>query len=509
VSQQRPRVAIIGAGFSGLCLGIELRRAGFDAFAIFEKSDGVGGTWRDNSYPGAACDSPAFAYCFSFAQKTDWSRKWAPQPEILAYLEGCAREFGLLPHLRLRTEIAGARFDAERGVWQLRTTAGEEVSAEVLVSGVGQLSRPHVPRIPGLERFRGTSFHSARWDHDCAIAGRSVAVIGNAASAIQLIPRLAEQAGQLCVFQRSANWMIPKLDREYSEREKRRFARHPWLARLYRWWIWASFEARFPVFRGGGRWIGRRLERLAERQMRAEVADPGLQAALVPDYPIGGKRILISDDYYPALGRPNVRLVTAEIDRFEEDAVVTRDGVRHPVEVAVFATGFETTAFLAPMQIEGHRGRSLASAWQGGARAYLGISVPGFPNFFLMYGPNTNLGHNSIPFMIECQARYIRSCIHTLATCGIRWMDLRPEVLEAWDARTQAELARTVWAATDHSWYKTAEGRITNNWPGTTTRYWWQTRRVDLRAYHLEPARAAAGAATSRAPVTAPEIGAG
>jgi cation diffusion facilitator CzcD-associated flavoprotein CzcO len=486
-------------------MGFELLRAGFESFTILEKCDGVGGTWRDNRYPGAACDSPSFAYCFSFEQKTDWSRKWAPQAEILAYLEECARKWGLLPHIRFGAEVAAARFDADAGVWRIRTTAGEEVEAEVLVSGVGQLNRPHLPAIPGLDRFRGTWFHSARWNHACELAGRDVAVIGNAASAIQLVPPVAERAKRLTIFQRSPNWMIPKLDRAYSEAEKRRFARHPWLARLYRWWIWASFESRFPVFRGH-RWLGRRLERLAERHMRASVSDPALQDALVPDYPIGGKRILISDDYYEALGRENVRVVTAPIDRFEADAVVTRDGERHPAEVAVFATGFETTAFLAPMEILGLGGRSLASVWKDGARAYLGISVPGFPSFFLMYGPNTNLGHNSIPFMIECQARYILGCVRAIAARGLRWMDLRPEVLEAWDARTQAELARTVWAATDHSWYKTAAGRITNNWSSTTTRYWWKTRRIDLGAYHLEPARAAARAAAVPAPAAASGI---
>jgi cation diffusion facilitator CzcD-associated flavoprotein CzcO len=496
------RVAIVGAGFSGLCLGIALRRAGIESFEILEKADGVGGTWRANTYPGAACDSPAFAYCFSFEQKTDWSRKWAPQPEILAYLEHCARKYGLVPHLRLRTEVAGARFDAARAVWRVRTTAGEVVEAEVLVSGVGQLSRPRVPDLPGLERFRGGSFHSARWDPACSLAGRRVAVIGNAASAIQLVPPVAREAEQLTVFQRSANWMIPKRDRAYAEAERRRFARHAWLAWLYRAWLWGSFEARFPVFRGA-RWLGRRVERIALRHLRAAVRDPALRGALVPDYPIGGKRILISDDYYEALVRPNVRLVTSAIDRVEEDAIVTCDGERHPADVLVLATGFETTEFLAPMEIEGLRGLSLREAWRGGARAYLGISVPGFPNFFLMYGPNTNLGHNSIPFMLECQAGYVVRCIRELSRRGLRWLDLRPEVLEAWDARIQAELARTVWAETDHSWYKDARGRITNNWSGTTARYWWSTRRPDLGAYHLEAAEPATRTAVAREPVRA------
>ncbi len=395
-----------------------------------------------------------------------------------------------MPHIRFGTEIAGARFDAEEAVWRLTTTAGEEFVAEVLVSGTGQLNRPHVPPLRGLEGFRGETFHSARWDHACALDGRNVAVIGNAASAIQFVPHVAQRAARLEIFQRSANWMIPKLDREYRDAEKRRFGRHPWLARLYRWWLWASFEARFPIFRGN-RWLGRRLEHVALRHMREVVRDPALQDALVPDYPIGGKRVLISDDYYQALGRENVRVVASPIDRLEADAIVTQDGARHPADVVILATGFETTRFLAPMEIEGLRGRRLVDAWKGGARAYLGMVVPGFPNFFLMYGPNTNLGHNSIPFMIECQARYILGCIRAIERRRLAYLDLRPEVLEAWDARTQAELARTVWAAPDHSWYKTADGRITNNWSGSTARYWWITRRLDLRAYRLVASGAA------------------
>jgi cation diffusion facilitator CzcD-associated flavoprotein CzcO len=483
------RIAIIGSGFSGLCLAIQLKKAGIQSFTLFEKADRLGGTWRDNTYPGAACDSPSFAYCFSFEQKTDWSRKWAPQAEILEYMEHCAARYDLLPHLRFGTEIAGGRFDAGRGVWQLRTTAGESIEAEVLVSGVGQLNRPSLPGIPGLGIFAGPCFHSARWDHDVALDGRRVAVVGNAASAVQFVPQIAERARRLFVFQRSANWMLPKRDRAYSEREKRRFARHPWLAKLYRWWIWASFEMRFPVFRGS-RWLSRRIRHLAEQHLRAQVQDPELAESLVPDHPVGGKRILISDDYYQTLQRSDVEVVTAGIDHLTRDAVVTKDGRTIPVDVVILATGFETTSFLAPMVIEGRDGRLLATEWKDGARAYLGIAVSGFPNLFIMYGPNTNLGHNSIVFMIECQARYIRDRIRQLDAEDLAWIDVRRDVMEAYDERLQSELSRTVWAATSHSWYKTADGRITNNWSGTTVRYWWRTRHADLGVY--ERARRAA-----------------
>jgi cation diffusion facilitator CzcD-associated flavoprotein CzcO len=479
------RVGIIGSGFSGLCLGIQLVKAGIDSFTILEKADRLGGTWRDNTYPGAACDSPSFAYCFSFEQKTDWSRKWAPQPEILGYMQHCAEKYGLLPHIRFGTEVKRARFDAEGAVWRVETGAGEELEFDVLVSAVGQLNRPAVPDIPGLERFRGVSFHSARWNHDADLEERRVAVIGNAASAIQFIPRIAPLVGKLSIFQRSANWMLPKLDREYSEAEKRRFARHPWLARLYRWWIWASFEMRFPLFLRRP-FLSRRVERLAEESMREVVSDPELRRALVPDYPVGGKRILISDDYYQTLERENVEVVRAGVDHLTEDAVVDGEGVAHPADVVILATGFETTSFLAPMEVRGLDGRSLAEEWEEGAHAYLGLTVAGFPNFFMMYGPNTNLGHNSIIFMIECQTAYIMGCLHTLIDRDLASMDLRRDAMEAYNERLQRELARTVWAATDHSWYKNARGLITNNWSGSTIRYWWRTRRPDLGAYRLE-----------------------
>ena len=500
------RIVIIGSGFAGLCLGIQLRRAGIGSFTILEKADRLGGTWRDNTYPGAACDTPAFSYCFSFEQKTDWSRKWAPQPEILGYLEHCARKYGLLPHIRFGTEVASARFDEGAALWRVRTTAGDELEADVLVSAVGQLNRPSVPELPGLEAFRGPKFHSARWNHAVDLSGKAVAVVGNAASAIQFIPQIAPRVGRLLVFQRSANWMIPRFDRAYTESEKARFARHPGLARLYRWWIWATHESRWPIFRGQ-ELLRRRFQGLAEGHMRGIVSDPKLQDALVPDYPIGGKRILISDDYYQALGRPNVEVVTSGIERLTEDAIVTRDGTRRAVDVVILGTGFESTSFLAPLRIEGQGGRSLHDEWKDGARAYLGISVAGFPNLFLMYGPNTNLGHNSIIFMIECQTRYVLECIRALRERDLAWLDVRRDVMDAWDARLQQELARTVWAATGKSWYKTEAGRITNNWSSSTIRYWWKTRRPDLGAY-LQVARPAGrGAEASPQPpdAAAPE----
>src|SRR5947207_292042 len=320
-----PRLAIVGSGFSGLCLGIRLKQLGIDCFTIFEKADRLGGTWRDNTYPGAACDVPAFSYCFSFEQKTDWSRKWAPQEEIRDYMDHWARKYDALRHTRFGSEVAGARWDDDAAAWRIRTASGAETTADVLVSAVGQLNRPAIPPIPGLERFRGERFHSARWNHAYDLAGKRVAVIGNAASAIQFIPQIAPRVAHLTIFQRSANWMLPRGDRAYRAWEKWLCGHVPGVARLYRWWIWANLEMRFPLFRGS-RMLAKVVGRLAERNIQDTIADPRLREVLLPDYPIGGKRILISDDYYQALGRANVEVVTDGIDHVREDAVVGRDG---------------------------------------------------------------------------------------------------------------------------------------------------------------------------------------
>ncbi|MGO9449816.1 MAG: flavin-containing monooxygenase [Candidatus Binataceae bacterium] len=484
------RIAIIGSGFAGLCLAIQLKRRGLDSFTIFEKADRIGGTWRENTYPGACCDVPAFSYCFSFEQKTDWSRKWAPQSEILEYMESCARKYDLARHIRFTTEIAGARWDADESVWRIKTAGGEEFVADVLVSGTGQLNRPSIPKIDGLENFKGVSFHSAKWRHDIDLSGLNVAVVGNAASAIQFVPVIAPKVGKLNIFQRSANWMVQRGDRAYTEAEKQRFARYPLLALAYRWLIYFQHEINWPIFRRVKFFVDR-TQKIAGDYMRSTLKDPKLQQSQIPDYPFGGKRMLISDDYFLALNRDNVEVVLGGIDRVTENAVVTKDGRTVPADVIILATGFQSTSFLAPMAINGIGGRSLNDEWHGAARAYLGITVAGFPNLFLMYGPNTNLGHNSIIFMIECQTNYILGCLEQMDSRGLASIDLRHEVMESFDARVQQELQRTVWAATGKSWYKTDDGRITNNWSGSAIRYWWETRTADLSLYH-QKARARA-----------------
>ena len=479
-----PRIVIIGTGFSGLCLGIQLKRAGFEDFTILEKADHLGGTWRENTYPGAACDLMSFAYCFSFEQKTDWTRKWSPQPEILAYMEHCAQKYGLLPHIRFGAEVVGARFEEERGVWRVRTreggVEGDEFEAEVLVSGVGQLHKPVYPDLPGRESFAGPSFHSAAWDASVPLEGKRIGVIGSAASAIQFIPEIAKQASQLTVFQRTPNWIIPRGDRAYTENEKRWLGRSRLLAKAYRSFIWARQELMFPLIVGK---MQKRWREMALGNLEEHIQDPELRKKLTPNYPVGGKRVLIHDDYFPALARENVELVTEAIERIDASGVVTADGEHHAFDVLVYGTGFDTTHFMAPMEIEGRDGHVLESQWKDGAEAYLGLTVAGFPNFFMMYGPNTNLGHNSIIFMIECQANYIVRCVERLRNEGLRYLDLSPEAMKAFNVQLQAKLDKTVWARTPRSWYKNAAGKITNNWSGTTTAYWWRTRRPKFTDY--------------------------
>lgn len=483
-SQQHLEVAILGAGVSGLCMGITLLEAGIPSFAIFEKSQDVGGTWLDNSYPGAGCDVPSQLYSFSFEPNPEWSRAFSPQPEIQRYLRHCAEKYGLLPRIRFGTEVAGAGFDEHAGLWRIRTRTGEEITAKVLVSGLGQLNRPHVPDLPGLASFAGTRFHSARWNHQHDLAGERVAVIGNGASALQFIPEIAKTAARVTVYQRSANWVIPRNDRKFSAADKARFRRHPLLLRALRVFIWSMLEIRFLAFLRES-WFSRRMTRTAKEYLHAQVSDPVLRAKLTPDYPIGCKRILISDDYYQALLQPNVEVVSEPIERVMLDAVVTKDGVARPADTIVFGTGFETTGFLAPLAIEGLGGAKLDEVWRDGATAHLGVTVAGFPNLFLLYGPNTNLGHNSIIFMIECQVGYAVQCIQELSKRRASWLEVRREVMDRYNQRLQTALSKTAWTAGCSSWYKTASGKVVNNWSGFTTDYWLRTRRPNWRDYRF------------------------
>ncbi|GAA4190281.1 NAD(P)/FAD-dependent oxidoreductase [Streptosporangium oxazolinicum] len=476
----RPNVAIIGAGFGGLCMAIRLEKAGIRSYTIFEKGADVGGTWRDNTYPGAGCDIPSHLYSFSFERYSSWTRRYPGQPEILRYLEGCADKYGLRSRIRSNTVVVAATFDESLGKWRVRTSAGDELF-DVVVSAVGQLSQPRIPDIPGMSTFNGAAFHSARWDHSVDLTGGRVAVIGNGSSAAQLIPRVAEVAGHLDVFQRTPNWVIPKADAVFAPRVRTAFRRVPFLQRAYREWVYRYAEnALYPALAGG--WSTDLLRERALRHLREQVPDPLLRARLTPDYPVGCRRVVIDSGFYPALTRPNVDVVTDGITRIVPGGVETTTGLRE-ADVIVYATGFETSEFLGSIQVTGRGGRRLAEEWKDGAEAYLGIAVPHFPNLFLLYGPNTNLGHNSIVFMIECQVRYVMGCLPYLAARGP--MEVRPEAMATWRRSLDRAMGGMVWQAGCTSWYKNAAGRVTNNWPGTTTTYRRITRTPRPESFHF------------------------
>jgi cation diffusion facilitator CzcD-associated flavoprotein CzcO len=496
-----PRVAIIGSGFGGLGMAIRLRQAGIETVTIHEKAHRVGGTWRDNSYPGAACDVPSHLYSLSFAPKADWSRRFPAQSEILDYLESLVDRFGLGPHLRLGSEVAGATFDEGRGTWTLRFSDGSTEEADVVVAATGQLNRPYVPDLDGADDFEGPAFHSARWDHDVDLTGKDVAVIGVGASAIQFVPEIAKVARTVTLFQRSVNYVAPKGDEEFSPRARRLFQRLPLVQRAYRFTIWARFEARWIWFRKGSR-AAALVQRLFDRKL-SPLADERLtREALIPDYPFGCKRILISNDWYPTILRPDVTVVPGPVERIEPHAVVS-GGRSHPADAIVYGTGFQSTGFLVPMTVTGRAGLDLHEQWVDGAEAHLGITVTGFPNLFLLYGPNTNLGHNSIIFMLERQISYALSCIRTLVEDDLAWLDVRAGAQEASNERLRRELDRTVWAAGCHSWYKTASGRITNNWSGPTLRYWVRVARPNPADFTTSPRSAARPGPEAEVPVGA------
>ncbi len=476
-----PAVAIIGAGFGGIGLGISLRRAGIESFEIFEKAEGVGGVWRDNTYPGLTCDIPSHLYSFSFEPNPDWSRTYSPQSEILAYLERCVAKYGLDRSIRLATEVTRADFDAEHGKWRLTTADGEEAEFDVLVSSCGQLSRPALARIPGADRFSGPIFHTARWNHDVELDGKRVAVIGTGASTIQVVPAIAERVGQLDVYQRSAPYVIPKNDRPYRTWERRLLQAFPPARLALRFGQWLQFElfsSAYTRFKP----LGKVALRMAEKNLEEQVSDPELRRAFTPKDVIGCKRVLVSSDYYATFERPNVELISQSVRELTKAGVVADDGTEREADVVVLSTGFESQSFLAPMEVRGVDGRELSDVWRDGASAYLGMTVAGFPNLFVMYGPNTNLGAGSIITQLESQMSYIVDAIRRLRKDG-GWLSVRAEIQEAFDRDLRKRLSDSVWLTGCSNWYVDEHGRDTNNWPGFTLEYRWLTRRLDPADY--------------------------
>jgi cation diffusion facilitator CzcD-associated flavoprotein CzcO len=459
-------------------MGIKLKRAGYN-FTIYEKSDGVGGTWRDNTYPGAACDVPSHLYSFSFELNPWWTRTYATQPEILAYLERCADQYGLRPHVRTGMPIDEARWDGTATCWRLVTASGEEFTADVVVSALGMLNVPTIPDIPGADSFRGRAFHSSRWDHTKSLAGERVASIGTGASAIQYVPAIAPEVEHLTVFQRSPIWITPRLDRPFSAEEQRRFARLPFAARRERWKIWWTYErANFDA--NSEQTLSQTA--LARSYLERKIADPDLRAKLTPEYPVGCKRPLISREWFPALTRPNVRLVTSPITEITQDGVRTADGEEHLVDTLIYGTGFHASEYLTAVDIYGSDGRRLRDDWRDGAEAFLGLTVPGYPNLFLLYGPNTN-GVNSIIFMHEAQVHYIMGALRRLSRRGIAAFDVRRGVSARYNRRIQAAMDGTVWTAGCHNYFRTPAGKVVTQLPYSGGRYWLRTRWFRSRPY--------------------------
>ncbi|MEV1288564.1 NAD(P)/FAD-dependent oxidoreductase [Micromonospora sp. NPDC049679] len=475
------RIAIIGAGFGGIGAAIRLRQEGHHDFLVFDRGSEVGGTWRDNSYPGCACDVPSHMYSLSFARNPEWSRSFSGQAEIWAYLRRCVTDHGVQPHLRLGHEVQGAAWDDAAGHWVIDTSQGR-YTADVLVAAGGPLTEPSTPKLTGLETFEGELFHSARWNHDHDLTGRRVAVIGTGASAIQFVPRIAPTVERLHLFQRTPAWVMPRADRAITRVERSLFRHVPAVQRLARAGVYWGREAMAVGFLHPA--VMRLSQRIARQHLNRVIKDQRLRAKLTPRYTMGCKRVLLSNDYYPALARDNVDVVTDAIVEVRPNGIVTGDGTLHEVDTIIFGTGFHVTDMPMAQTIRGRDGRTLAETWRGSMRAFQGTSVTGFPNLFLLLGPNTGLGHTSVVFMIECQITYLLGMLRHLRQTGAHAIEPTPEAQERFVAHVDRKMAGTVWSQGGcRSWYLDENGRNSALWPGYTWSYWLRTRRFDAAAY--------------------------
>ncbi|MGI8881238.1 MAG: flavin-containing monooxygenase [Jatrophihabitans sp.] len=484
---QQPRevlVLVVGAGFAGIAMATALRQRGVHDFVVIERGADVGGTWRDNTYPGAACDVPSHLYSFSWALNPNWSRAFSPQPEIWQYMQDIARRQGVYEHCVFGAELIDAKWDADAARWRVATTQGDFV-AQSLVSGAGALCEPANPDIAGLESFAGATFHSSRWNHDIDLTGKRVAVVGTGASAIQFVPEIADKVAHLDVYQRTAPWIIPRNDRAFRKSERWVFRHVPGAQRLMRTGIYWGREL-FVLGLAKNPKLTRPAARIGRWHLDRQVEEPALRAKLRPRYTIGCKRILISNDWYPALQKPNVAVVTDAIDSVEPDAVLTSDGLRHEADVIVFATGFHVTDMPIAEHIRDDAGVSLAKHWETGAAAHRGTTVVGFPNLFFIVGPNTGLGHTSMIFMIEAQVNYIDKALQQMADNNLLAIEPQPAAQEKYNADVQRKLSRSVWNTGGcASWYLDAHGRNTSIWPDFTFRFRRETATFDLQEYRV------------------------
>ena len=473
-------IAILGAGFAGIGMAIQLKKAGIHSFTIFERAAEIGGTWRDNTYPGAACDVPSHAYSLSFEQNPGWTHRYSPSQEIQNYLLGITDKWKLREHLRLGTEIVEARFDETRGVWILGTDEGDTFTARVVVSGVGGLVDPALPDIKGLQSFRGELFHTARWNHDYELTGKRVGVIGTGASAVQVVPSIAPQVEQLAVFQRTPAWVVPKRDKRYSARARKLYARFPFLLHASRFLQYLASEMAGPMIFLDAPRLSALGERLSMAHLHAQVKDPALREKLTPHFQFGCKRILVSDDYWASFERPNVELVTERIEEIVPEGIRTADGALHELDALVLATGFSLGLASAPFPITGRGGRTLDDAWKNGAVAYKGMTVAGFPNWFILMGPNTGPGHTSVLVYTEAQIAHALGAIEKLRREGSKWLDVRQSVQDRYNAGIQGRMKHMVWSTGCNSWYLSKDGSNHSLYPGFAAEY-------ALRARHFDP----------------------
>jgi len=479
-------ILIIGSGFAGLGMAVRLKQAGRNDFTILERGDDVGGTWHFNTYPGCACDVPSHLYSFSFAPNPGWSQTYSPQPEIRDYLRGVADRFGIRPHVRLNHTATSAAWDEEAGRWVVETDQGT-FTGRVLVGGMGGLTEPSIPDIPGLDTFDGAMFHSARWDHSYDFAGKRVASVGTGASAIQFVPEIAKQVDQLFVVQRTPPWIMPHSNRPISEAERARYKRFPLLQKLVRGAVWTMRETNVPAFTRGSKTmkIG---EAMANAHRRKQVADPGLRRKVTPDYSFGCKRVLPSNRWYPALQRDNVELLTGGLKEVRGNTIVAGDGSEREVDAIVWGTGFMVTDLPFGDLVRGRGGRTLTEAWGGSMKAHRGTTVPGFPNLFLLAGPNTGLGHSSMVYMIETHIAHVMSALKQMDRAGAAVAEVRQEALDRFVADIDARMGRTVWASGCKSWYQDATGRIPVLWPDWTWKFRREVKEFATSEYRLSAA---------------------
>ncbi len=482
---ENQQILIIGSGFAGLCMAIKLREQGIEDFQILERSDDVGGTWRDNHYPGCACDVQSHLYSFSFEPNPEWTRMFARQPEIKAYLEKCAAKYDLRCHIVFGANVQNARYDETTATWMVKTADGRSFSGRVLVSGMGGLSNPAMPNVKGLNSFKGKAFHSAHWDHSYDLSDKRVAVIGTGASAIQFVPQIQKAAKRVDLYQRTAPWIMPKPDREIGPRERRLYKALPALQNAYRTAIYWMLESRVLGFAVNPK-LMTMVEGIARGHIKKQIKDPALRAKVTPDYTIGCKRILISNDYYPALAQANVEVITNDIVEVRANSVIDSAGNERKVDAIIYGTGFKAQDPMPRGTVFGTGGVDLLDAWKTGPEAYLGLSVAGFPNFFMLVGPNTGLGHNSMVFMIESQVAYVMDALKTMRKQKLRAVDVKPDTQVTFNKGIQGQLSKTVWTSGCKSWYVDANGKNTTLWPGFTFIYRGKTRRFPATAYRLE-----------------------